>query len=113
MTGFGRLRAVAEGQLGSFTKAQARAAGVSDRELRSGVHSRTLERTGVRTYRSGLARRTLVGELTDLVLDVGEPCWVCGVTCAALHHVDGFSLARPFHVMVPRGRFINRVGAVV
>src|SRR3954470_8599441 len=113
MTGFDRLRAVAAGQLGSFTRAQAKAAGLSDRELRSGVHSRTLDRAGIRTYRSVLAPHTLIGDLTDLVLDVGEPCWVCGPTCAALHHFDGFRLARPFHLMVPRGRFLDRVGASI
>src|SRR3954452_7494105 len=113
MTGFGRLQAVAAGQLGSFTKAQAKAAGLSDRELRSGVHRRTLDRAGIRTYRSVLAPHTLMSDLTDLVLDVGEPCWVCGPTCAALHHFDGFRLARPFHLMVPRGRFLDRVGASI
>src|SRR3954468_14875714 len=85
MTGFDRLQAVAAGQLGSFTRAQAKAAGLSDRELRSGVHSRTLDRAGIRTYRSVLAPHTLRSDLTDLVLDVGEPCWVCGPTGAALH----------------------------
>src|SRR4051794_5357540 len=75
MTGFDRLQAAAAGQLGSFTRAQAKAAGLSDRELRSGVHRRTLDRAGIRTYRSVLAPHTLIGDLTDLVLDVGEPCW--------------------------------------
>src|SRR3954447_1194000 len=113
MTGFDRLQAVAAGQLGSFTRAQAKAAGLSDRELRSGVHSRTLDRAGVRTYRSVLTPHTLMSDLTDLVLDVGEPCWLCGPTGAALHHFDGFRLARPFHLMVPRGRFLDRVGASI
>jgi len=113
MTGFDRLRAVTEGQLGSFTRAQANAAGLSDRELRRGVHSRTLDRAGVRTYRSVLAPHTLIGDLTDLVLDVGAPCWLSGPTAAAIHHVDGFRLARPFHLMVLRGRFLDRVGVVI
>ena len=113
MTEFDRLRAVAAGQLGSFTKAQAKTAGLSDRELRSGVHSRTLDRAGVRTYRSALTTRTALGDLTDLVLDIGEPSWVSGPTAAALHHFDGFRLVRPFHVMVPRGRFLDRVGSAI
>ena len=113
MTEFDRLRAVAAGQLGSFTKAQAKAAGLSDRELRSGVHSRLLDRAGVRTYSSGLMPRTLLGDLTALVLDIGEPCWVSGPTGAALHPFDGFRLSRPFHTMVLRGRFLDRVGAVI
>ncbi|MEY2583101.1 MAG: hypothetical protein QOE09_2950 [Ilumatobacteraceae bacterium] len=113
MTEFDRLRAVAAGQLGSFTKAQANAAGLSDRELRNGVHSRSLDRAGVRTYRSGLTPRTALGDLSDLVLDIGEPCWVSGSTAAALHHFDGFRLSRPFHIVVPRGRFLDRVGAQI
>jgi hypothetical protein len=47
----------------------------------------------------------------SLVLDIGEPCWVSGPTAASLHHFDGFKLARPFHVTVPRGRFLDRVGS--
>jgi hypothetical protein len=113
MTEFDRLRAVAAGQLGSFTKAQAHAAGLNNRELRSGVHSRTLDRVGVRTYRSSLTPRTPLGDLTDLVLDIGAPCWVSGPTAAALHRFDGFRLVRPFNVMVPRGRFLDRVGSAI
>ena len=113
MTEFDRLRAVAAGQLGSFTRAQATAAGLSDRELRNGVHSRSLDRSGVRTYRSVLTPRTMFGDLYDLVLDIGEPCWVSGDTAAALHQFDGFRLSRPFHIVVPRGRFLDRVGAEI
>jgi hypothetical protein len=113
MTEFDRLRAVAAGQLGSFTNAQANAAGLSDRELRNGVHSRSLDRAGVRTYRSVLTPRTLLGDLTDVVLDIGAPCWVSGPTVGAMHRFDGFHLARPFHLTVPRGRYINRVGSVI
>lgn len=113
MTEFDRLRAVAAGQLGSFTRAQANAVGLSDSELRSGVHSRTLDRAGFRTYRSVLTPRTPLGDLTDLVLDIGEPCWVSGPTVAALHRFDGYRLIRPYHIMVLRGRFLDRVGAIV
>ena len=113
MTEFDRLRAVAEGQLGSFTRAQANTAGLSDRELRSGVHSRFLDRAGVRTYRSVLTPRSALGDLTALILDIGDPCWVAGPTAGGLHPFDGYRLTRPFHVMVLRGRFIDRVGAVI
>ena len=113
MTEFDRLRAVAEGQLGSFTKAQAKAAGLSDRELRNGVHSRSLDRAGVRTYRSVLTPRSALGDLTALILDIGDPCWVAGPTAGGLHPFDGYRLSRPFHVMVLRGRFLDRVGAVI
>jgi hypothetical protein len=38
---------------------------------------------------------------------------VSGPTAGALHHFDETRLARPFHLMVLRGRFVDRVGAVI
>lgn len=51
-------------------------------------------------------------ELSDLLLDIGE-VWACGPTAAALHGLDGFVLKKPFHVIVKRGRNVQRVGAYV
>jgi hypothetical protein len=51
-------------------------------------------------------------ELSDLMLDVGAS-WAYGPTAAALHGLDGFTLKKPFHVLVLRGRNIQRVGAFV
>jgi len=113
MTEFGRLKPIAGGQLGAFTQAQAKQVGVSSRELRSRVHSGTLDKPGVRTYRDPLTIPTPLAELHARVLDVGEPCWVSGPTVAALHRLDGFTLTRPFHLLVPRGRFVNRSGVVI
>ena len=44
---------------------------------------------------------------------IGDPVWACGPTAAALHGFDGFALAPPFHVVIPRGRHVNRIGHVV
>jgi hypothetical protein len=113
MTEYGRLKPVAGGQLGAFTKQQANDIGITSRELRSRVHSGTLDKPGVRTYRDPLTIPTPLAELAALVLDVGEPCYASGPTAAALHDFDGFQLRRPFHLLMPRGRFVRRFGAEI
>jgi hypothetical protein len=114
MTKYDRLRPVAGGQLGAFTSKQANLVGVSNRELRSRVHSGTLDKSGVRTYREPLTIPTPLAELTALVLDVQPPCWISETTGAALYNFDGgFTLRRPFHLVVPRGRSLNRQGAII
>jgi very-short-patch-repair endonuclease len=54
-----------------------------------------------------------MGDLTALVLDIGEPCWISGQTAAALWGFDTFNLGPPFHVTLPRERQVHRVGALV
>jgi very-short-patch-repair endonuclease len=51
--------------------------------------------------------------LGDLVADIGDPCWVCGPTAAALHPLDGFDLRPPFHILTTRGRNVRRIGHVI
>lgn len=51
--------------------------------------------------------------LSALVHSVDDPCWVFGTTAAALYGFDGFELQPPFHLAVPRGRFVNRIGHVI
>ena len=113
MTNDDRLAAITRGQLGSFTNAQANAAGLTDRQLRSRVQSGFLDQTGARTYRSPLTPSTPRSELMALVLDIGEPCWVSGPTAAAVHGFDGFKLARPFNITTLRDRNVTRVGVKV
>ena len=108
-----RLATNATGQLGTFTRTQARDAGLSDRQLRSRVQSGFLDKIGARTYRSPLTPTSARGDLTALLLDIGDPCWASGPTAAAVHGYDGFRFARPFHVTVLRGRHIERTGAKV
>ena len=52
-------------------------------------------------------------ELRELIASVGAPSWASGSTAAALHGFDGFALERPFHVVVPRDRSVNRIGHVI
>jgi hypothetical protein len=64
-----------------------------------------------------LHRRDLSGvhlaALAALLHDVGAPVWASGPTAAALHGFDGFVLRPPFHVVLPRGRNVRRIGHVV
>lgn len=108
-----RLMALATGQLGTFTRAQAYDHGLSDRQLRSRVQSGFLVQTGPNSFRVAGSPSTLLAELNALVLDVGDPVWVGGPTAAALHGFDGFVLRRPFHLTVPRDRCIKRWNAII
>ena len=64
-----------------------------------------------------LRRRNLSGvhvaALTALINDIGEPVWVSECTAAAVHGLNGFALRPPFHVVVPRGRDLRRIGHVI
>lgn len=108
-----RLMALATGQLGTFTRAQANDHGLSDRQLRSRVQSGFLVQTGPNSFRVAGSPSTMMTELHALVLDVGEPVWVGGPTAAALHGFDGFALRRPFHLLIPRERCVRRWNAVI
>lgn len=108
-----RLAADSTGQLGAFTRRQADAAGITSSELRGQVQSGLLEPFGARTLRPTLVPPTPLGDLHAYVLDIGPPCWVAGSTVAAVHRLDGFGFARPYHFLVPRGRFVRRHGAVI
>ena len=52
-------------------------------------------------------------EVRELISSVGPPSWTYGPTAGALDGFDGFHLEPPFHVVVPRGRSVNRIGHVV
>ena len=108
-----RLMALATGQLGTFTRAQANDHGLSDRQLRGRVQSGFLIQSGPNTFRVAGSPPTLTSDLRTLVLDVGEPVWAGGPTAAALHGLDGFSLRRPFHLVTPRDRCVRRLNVVI
>ncbi|HEY3484171.1 MAG TPA: type IV toxin-antitoxin system AbiEi family antitoxin domain-containing protein [Ilumatobacteraceae bacterium] len=103
-----RLAADSTGQHGAFTRRQAAAAGIGNGELRDRVQSGLLETFGARTLRSTLGRPSALADLHAYVIDIGPPCWVSGPTASALHRYDGFTLKRPYHLIVPRGRNIQR-----
>lgn len=108
-----RVAALAAAQGGGFSRAQANDAGVSDHQLGVRVRSGILMQTGPHAFRFAGAPRTMRTELTDLLLDVGEPV-LCGYfTAGALLGFDGFELRRPFHLVLPRRRQVSRSNAKV
>jgi hypothetical protein len=103
-----RLSLVAESQHGAFTVHQAEAAGLSCDQVRHRIRTGALDRVGVHVVRSPFAERTPLNDLAALVLDSGPASLVAGPTAAALHGCDGFALSAPFHIAVPRGRYVRR-----
>ncbi len=103
-----RLADLAATNAGAFSRSQAHELGLSDDQLRGRVRSGRLIQTGPHAFRfPGLPTGPQV-ELVDLLTDVGPPVWACGRTAAALHGFYGVTLRRPYHLLVPRERSINR-----
>lgn len=103
-----RLAELAQANAGAFARADAHAAGLSDDQLRARVRAGRLVQTGPHGFRfPGLAIGPQI-ELIDLMTDIGAPVWACGRTAAALHGFAGVTLRRPYHLLVPRERSINR-----
>ncbi len=107
------LMTIANGQLGIVTRVAANAAGVSDRQLRSRVESGFLLQIGPNAFRLAGGARDPMCMLRGAVADIGPPCWASGASAAAVFGFDGFVLRPPFHVTVPRGRYLRRRDVVV
>ncbi len=71
------------------------------------------ERATVHVRGAGGTPLARVERLAQLVADVGAPCWATGRTAAGLHEFDGYLLRPPFELLVPRGRYVHRVGHAV
>jgi hypothetical protein len=84
-----RIAETATAQAGAFTREQAHAAGLTDRQLVHRVRHGLLDRIGPRTFRSPYVPRSLLADLLGVILDVGES-WASGPTAAALHGFEGF-----------------------
>jgi very-short-patch-repair endonuclease len=80
-----RLRADATGQLGNELRSR----------IQSGIQIEHLE------------------ALASLLTDIGPPCWATHDTAAAIAPFDEFRLRPPFHVLIPRGRNVRRIGHVI
>jgi hypothetical protein len=96
--------------LGSFTREQARASGLTDFQLRHRVQSGVLDRVGPNAYRLPCVDPSMEALLNGLMLDVGGLVWVSGPTAAALYGFEGYELRPPFHLTIERGRDVQRVG---
>ncbi len=108
-----RLAAIAVGQLGTFTRAQALDVGLSNRQLRSRVRSGILVQTGPNAFRVAGTPSMPRSRLSAMLLDVGAPVVAAGPTAAAVHGIDGFVVAEPFHLQVPADRNVRRQRAVI
>lgn len=104
---------LATGQLGAFSRSQAHALGLTDHQLRSRVRSGFLEAIGPNAFRLPGTSSSPESRLVGLMLDVGDPVLVAGPTAAALYRLDGFELMEPFHLVIPRGRNVRRIGSVI
>ena len=81
---------------------------------RHDVSLRSRDLSGIRSRgRSPLIYARHLLELRELIASVGPPCWAYGLTAAALDGFDGYQLAPPLQLVVPRGRSVNRIGHVI
>lgn len=108
-----RLAELAVGQYGAVHRDQCEQVGLTARQRRRRVAGGVLEPVGVHALRSPFVESTPLADLAALVLDCGPGTMASGPTAAALHGFDGFVLAPPFHVTVPRGRYVERPPHVV
>jgi hypothetical protein len=102
------LAAFAIDQHGNVTTRQASQAGLTKKQLRKHVVSGALEVAGARVLRSPFVERTPLTDLASLLLDLGQGAVASGVTALAVHGFDSFHLQAPFHVMLERGRYVER-----
>jgi hypothetical protein len=102
------VRDIARGQHGALTLVQLERTGITVDQRRGLIERGTLERVGSHVFRSPFVEATPVAELAAFVLDCGEGAVASGPTAAALHELDGFELAPPWHVTVLRGRLVRR-----
>lgn len=108
-----RMVAIATGQQGAVSRAQAHGVGLTDHQLRNRVQSGFLQQIGPNAFRLPGTDRTPEARLLGLIIDVGAPCWAAGPTAAALYGMDGFDLGEPFHLVTPRCRQVRRAGTVI
>ncbi len=83
-------------------------------EPADGAALRSRARSGFRL--GGLSPLVVADRLRDLsalIADVGGECWACGPTAAALHGFSDWKLEPPYHLVVLRGRFVDRVHHVI
>ncbi|MGH9271047.1 MAG: hypothetical protein ACRDZ2_07220 [Ilumatobacteraceae bacterium] len=100
-------------QRGALTGDQLADSGIDAGRRWRRVQSGSLDKVGVRTYRSPFVAPSVLADLQALVVDCGRDTFVSGPTAAALLGFDGFRLRPPFHVTIVRGRNVARVGHVI
>lgn len=107
------LLQLARRQHGTLTRAQLRAADVSDATLRRWVDTGLAARPGPNTIRFIGGPPQALDDLAALLLDIGGSVRASGPTAAALLGFDQFVLRPPFHLTIERGRAVTRVGHII
>jgi very-short-patch-repair endonuclease len=100
-------------QLGLFTRAQARAIGVSDDAVRRLVAASLVERKSPRVFRVTSSARSWHQSVLAACLDGGDECAASHRTAAALHGLDGFDTGGVIEVLVPMKKRLRRSNIVV
>ncbi len=85
-----RLSAVASGQLGLFTRSDARRQNVSGDQLRRLAHRGIVERVTPQVFRFTASARSWHQDVLAACLDGGTECVASHRTAAVLHEFDGF-----------------------
>lgn len=110
-TPFEQLMASLPRNARSFTRAEAARYGINAASLRTLVTNGFIIPSGPHSFTTPLADNSPLATLTRLITDIGDPVFASGPTAAALHGFDGFALGAPFHLSLPRGRYVTRRGA--
>ena len=85
-----RLSAVASGQLGLFTRSDARRQNVSGDQLRRLAHRGIVERVTPQVFRFTASARSWHQDVLAACLDGGTECVASHRTAAVVHEFDGF-----------------------
>jgi very-short-patch-repair endonuclease len=101
MAPLARLSALAARQLSVFTRAQARASGLSAHQLRHLARRGVVEQLHTGVFRFANSTPTWHQRVLAACLDGGPECLASHRTAAALHGFDGFSPGGLVEVVVP------------
>jgi len=106
------IAAVAATQYGTFTRRQARAEGLTDRQLRSRLASGRIERLALHTFRIAGVPTSWRQQLIAACLAAGDGAAASHRSAAALHGCDGFAPG-VVEITVPQGRRDFRMAGVI
>jgi hypothetical protein len=108
-----RIAVHAAAQYGVFTRKQARAAGLTDRQLRLRIESGRIERLARHVFRVGGCATSWRQQLMAACLAAGDGAAVSHRSAAVLHRYDGFR-SGIVEITVPQGRRdFTMVGVIV
>jgi hypothetical protein len=108
----GLVAEIATKQYGVFSRPQAREAGLSDRQLRSRVEKRVLERLSLHTFRIAGCPTSWRQKVMIACLAAGAGAAASHRTAAALHRFDGFAPGI-IEITVPQSRRDFKMDGVI